>query len=158
MRSLMREKRDKHAEPSRRLHRVFVPLVLNGLGGIGREALDLLRRMAESLCAQSLHADEVWRREHFVPFWVRRVSIVMQQAAGDVALRVHRVLEGGNSARVARLFAHLTLSAVGGDGVTAWDQVDSGRGAYARATRVASACAARGRRARVSASGVAAAD
>lgn len=156
MPELVRAKRAKHAEPSRRLNRVFVPLVLNGLGGIGQEALDLLRRMAESLCAQSLHTDDVWRREHFVSFWVRRVSIVMQQAAGDAVLRVHRVLEGGSQARVARLFAHLTLSAVGGPGVTSWDQVDSGQGAYARAARVAGACAARGRRARASVGGAAA--
>ena len=155
MLALVREKRDKHAEPSRRLNRVFIPLVFNGLGGAGREALDLLRRMAESLCAQSLHTDDVWRQEHFVSFWVRRVSIVMQQAAGDAVLRVHRALEGGSRARVARLYSHLSKEAIGGPDITSWDQVDTGQGAYARAARVAGACAVRGRRARPSMGGAA---
>ena len=80
--SNLADKRRKHAASSRRAGHFFVPLELSGLGGLGQDALDLLHHMADAVALQSVGLDETWRHDQFVAFWVRRISIVMQQAAG----------------------------------------------------------------------------
>jgi hypothetical protein len=134
MRRAAAEKRRDHGDSSRRAGRYFIPVVVHNLGGMGSDALDLLRRMADSEAAQSLTLGETWRQDQFVAFWVRRASIVTQQAAGDMALLAERMAAGGARARVSRLRATLTPHMVGGQGVSHLD-VDTGRAAFRRMVR-----------------------
>lgn len=128
-------KREKHAAASRRAGHHFVPLEFSNLGGVGSDALQLLQRMADALASQSCAVGEVWRQDQFVACWVRRISIVMQQAVGDEIARVMRSVSGSRWGTGSRLLhAHPSPATVAGRGAT-WRDVDTGAGVYRRACR-----------------------
>lgn len=130
-------KRKKHTLASQRAGHHFVPIELSSLGGIGVDGLNLLRRMADAVAAQSTAAEESWRQEQFLSYWVRRVSVAMQQACGDMIAKVAIAFAGGPYARAARLHAYPAPSIMGGPGCTDPRDYDSGVAAFARALRAA---------------------
>lgn len=134
-REAVAKKRGKHGAASRRVGHHFIPLEFSSLGGVGPDALGLLRRMADALALQSCALDEVWRQQMFVSHWVRRISVVMQQAVGDEVAQIARLMarkrQGGSREESDR---RPPPSMVAGVGAT-WRDVDTGAGAYGRACR-----------------------
>ena len=73
-------KRTKHGEGSRELNREFTPFVLDGLGGMDKDAQSLLARLANE--ARDAEHDE-WRRGRFASFWRARLSVAVQAVTAE---------------------------------------------------------------------------
>lgn len=77
-------KRRRYLVASSAVDHEFTPFILTSSGGLGPDALVLLRAMGQ---AAATAADSVWVGETFLSYWARRFSILGAQLSADAITR-----------------------------------------------------------------------